>query len=121
MFFKMAGPHSGTASHEEYCQAAATTVRSTRVFDHYKRRAPKQRAKRQRQIRVCCLSWNWRERSSVKITVRTHAKKTKALHRGRESSHPKTALDKVLVSDLCEELELQPTVFYRSLKEFFEN
>ena len=30
-------------------------------------------------------------------------------------------LDKVAVSDLCEELGLQPTVFYRWQKEFFEN
>ena len=30
-------------------------------------------------------------------------------------------LDKVPVSDLCEELSLQPTVFYRWQKEFFEN
>ena len=30
-------------------------------------------------------------------------------------------LDKVPVSDLCEELALQPTVFYRWQKEFFEN
>src|SRR5450755_4082613 len=30
-------------------------------------------------------------------------------------------LDKVPISDLCEELELQPTVFYRWQKEFFEN
>jgi transposase len=30
-------------------------------------------------------------------------------------------LDKVLISDLCEELGLQPTVFYRWQKEFFEN
>jgi hypothetical protein len=30
-------------------------------------------------------------------------------------------LDKVPVSDLCEELGLQPTVFYRLQKEFFEN
>src|SRR6267154_6777772 len=30
-------------------------------------------------------------------------------------------LDKVLVSDLCEELGLRPTVFYRWQKEFFEN
>jgi transposase len=30
-------------------------------------------------------------------------------------------LDKVPVSDLCEELWLQPTVFYRWQKEFFEN
>src|SRR3981081_1923942 len=30
-------------------------------------------------------------------------------------------LDQVPVSDLCEELGLQPTVFYRWQKEFFEN
>jgi len=30
-------------------------------------------------------------------------------------------LDKVPVSDQCEELELQPTAFYRWQKEFFEN
>ena len=36
-----------------------------------------------------CLSWNWRERSSVKLTERAHAK---ALHVGRESCHPKAAL-----------------------------
>jgi transposase len=30
-------------------------------------------------------------------------------------------LDKVPVSDLCEQLGLQPTVFYRWQKEFFEN
>ena len=30
-------------------------------------------------------------------------------------------LDHVPVSDLCDELNLQPTVFYRWQKEFFEN
>jgi len=30
-------------------------------------------------------------------------------------------LDKVPVSDLCEELSLKPTVFYRWQKEFFED
>jgi hypothetical protein len=30
-------------------------------------------------------------------------------------------LDKVPVSDLCDELGLQPTVFYRWQKEFFQN
>src|SRR6266567_4780606 len=30
-------------------------------------------------------------------------------------------LDKVPISELCEELGLQPTVFYRWQKEFFEN
>lgn len=31
------------------------------------------------------------------------------------------SLDKVPVSDLCEDLGLQPTVFYRWQKELFEN
>ena len=30
-------------------------------------------------------------------------------------------VDQVPVSDLCDEYQLQPTVFYRWLKEFFEN
>jgi len=30
-------------------------------------------------------------------------------------------VEKVPVSDLCQEQKLQPTVFYRWLKEFFEN
>ena len=30
-------------------------------------------------------------------------------------------MENVAVSDLCEELNLQPTVFYRWQKEFFEN
>lgn len=30
-------------------------------------------------------------------------------------------LDQIPVSDLCEEMNLQPTVFYRWQKEFFEN
>src|ERR1019366_5932998 len=30
---------------------------------------------------MSCLSWNWRGRSSVKITERTHGKTEKALHR----------------------------------------
>jgi hypothetical protein len=29
---------------------------------------------------VSCLSWNWRERSFVKITERTYEKRTQALH-----------------------------------------
>jgi hypothetical protein len=41
---------------------------------------------------VSCLSWNWRERSSVKITERAHAKRAKALHWGREGCHPQAAL-----------------------------
>src|SRR3989442_2230879 len=40
---------------------------------------------------LSCLSWNWRERSSVKITERTHAKRAEALHCRREGWHPKTA------------------------------
>ena len=43
-------------------------------------------------VSLSCPSWNWRERSSVKITERAHAKRAKALHWGRESCHPKAAL-----------------------------
>jgi Tfp pilus assembly protein PilF len=38
--------------------------------------------------RVSCLSWNWRRRSSVKITERTYEKRAKALHWRREGCHP---------------------------------
>src|SRR5882762_8764533 len=38
--------------------------------------------------RMSCLSWNWRGRSSVKITERTHEKRAKTLHRRREGGHP---------------------------------
>ena len=68
------------------------------------------------------LSWKWRERSSVKIAERTYEERTEAL-----TAEEKVAilrrhlLDKVPVSALCEELGLQPTVFYRWQKEFFEN
>ncbi len=41
---------------------------------------------------LCRLSWNWRGRSSVKITERTHAKRAKALHRRGEGGHSTTAL-----------------------------
>jgi hypothetical protein len=40
---------------------------------------------------VCCLSWKWRKRSSVKITERTHEETTEALHTGRESRHSEEA------------------------------
>ncbi len=46
------------------------------------------------------LSWKWKERSAVKITE---------------------MLEQEPVSKLCDELGLQPTVFYRWQKEFFEN
>ena len=41
---------------------------------------------------MSCLSWNWRGRSSVKITERTHAKRAKTLHRRGEGGHSTTAL-----------------------------
>jgi len=43
-------------------------------------------------LRMSCLSWNWRRRSSVKITERTQEKRAKALHRRREGCHPEAAL-----------------------------
>src|SRR5271165_2277215 len=73
-------------------------------------------------VAMSCLSWKWRKRSSVKIAERTYEKERK-----HYTAEEKVAilrrhlLDRVPVSDLCEELGLRPTVFYRWQKEFFEN
>ena len=68
------------------------------------------------------LSWKWRTRSSVKIAERTYAKERKNCTADENVTILRRhLLDKVPVSDLCEELGLQPTVFYRWQKEFFEN
>ena len=63
------------------------------------------------------------ERSFVKITERTYEKTAQALQlsKRRWPFYDAIFLDKTPVSDLCEELGLQPTVFYRWQKEFFEN
>src|ERR1700732_1881990 len=69
-----------------------------------------------------CLSWKWRRRSSV--TMRSERMKKERKHYTAEEKVAilrRHLLDKVPVSDLCEELGLQPTVFYRWQKEFFEN
>jgi transposase-like protein len=58
----------------------------------------------------------------LEIMERTYEEGTEALHRRRKSSILRRhLLDKVPVSDLCEELGLRPTVFYRWQKKFFEN
>jgi transposase-like protein len=68
------------------------------------------------------LSWKWRERSAVKITERTREKTRK-----HYTAEEKVAilrrhlLEQEPVSKLCDEFGLQPTVFYRWQKEFFEN
>ena len=68
------------------------------------------------------LSWKWRRRSFTKIAERTYEKRAQALHRRGESSHPEaTPLRQDPSFDLCEQNGLQPTVFYRWQKEFFEN
>src|SRR5437588_807615 len=70
----------------------------------------------------CLASAETGKGSSVKIAEGTHEKRAKALHRRREGCHPETdLLDKVPVSDRCDELGLPPTVFYRWQKELFEN
>jgi putative transposase len=64
----------------------------------------------------------WRRRSPGKVMERTHEEATEALHAGRESRHPEAAfVGQGAHSKLCDELGLQPTVFYRWQKEFFEN
>src|SRR5262245_43550457 len=53
---------------------------------------------------------------------RTNEEATETLRAGREGRHPAAALlEKEPISKLCDEEGLQPTVFYRWQKEFFEN
>ena len=71
---------------------------------------------------MSCLNWKWRKRSSVKITERTYEEGTEAFHPEEKVAILRRHLvDKVPVSELCEELGLRPTVFYRWQKELFEN
>jgi hypothetical protein len=68
------------------------------------------------------FSWKWRKRSPIKIMERTHEEATEALYAGRKSRYSEAASIGA-GSDLrimCKH-GLQPTVFYRWQKEFFEN
>jgi hypothetical protein len=68
------------------------------------------------------FSWKWKRRSPVKVTERTLEEATEALHAAREVAILRRhLLDKEPISKLCDELGLQPTVFYRWQKEFFKN
>ena len=67
---------------------------------------------------------NGESNSSVKIAERTSEEGTEALHCTAEEKVAilrRHLVDKVAVSELYEELNLRPTVFYRWQKEFFEN
>jgi transposase-like protein len=92
------------------------------AFGKNLRLSPGQHVCRRDVAGVFCLSWKWRERSAVKITERAHEK-----DEDHYSAEEKVAilrrhlLDQEPISKLCDELGLQPTVFYRWQKEFFEN
>ncbi len=43
------------------------------------------------KLTLSCLSWKWRERSSVKIAERTYEERTEAFHSRRKSGHPEAA------------------------------
>ena len=58
----------------------------------------------------------------LRITERMREEATEASHgRGKSCDTAAASLENVPVSDLCEELDLQPTVLYRWQKEFIEN
>ena len=53
---------------------------------------------------------------------RTHEEATEAVRAGREGAILRRhLLEKEPISKLCDEVGLQPTVFYRWQKKFFEN
>jgi hypothetical protein len=47
------------------------------------------------------------------MTGRTYEEATEALHAGREGRHSEHLQDKEPITKVCDELGLQPTVFYR--------
>lgn len=74
------------------------------------------------RVPMFCLSWKWRNRSSVKKTEGTYEEGTEAfIPEEKVAILRRHLVDKVPVSELCEELGLRPTVFYRWQKELFEN
>ena len=68
------------------------------------------------------FSWKWRRRSPAKVKERAHEEATEA-HTPKEKVDVlrRHLLNKEPISKLCDEFGLQPTVFYRWQKEFFEN
>jgi len=68
------------------------------------------------------FSWKWRKRSPIKIMERTHEEATEALYAEEKVAILRRhLLEQVPISELCDKHGLQPTVFYRWQKEFFEN
>jgi transposase-like protein len=69
------------------------------------------------------FSWKWRRRSTIRIMERTHEKKQRKHYTPEE----KVAIlrqhlqEQVSISELCDKHGVQPRVFYRWQKEFFEN
>jgi len=73
-------------------------------------------------LRAFGFSWKWRKRSPSKVKERTHVEATEALHTPREGRHPQAvSAGEGADLELCDEFGLQPMVFYRWQKEFFEN
>src|SRR5262249_17352102 len=61
-------------------------------------------------------------RISITWTEVSHEQDTSSFFRPREGRHPKAPpFEKTPVSDLCDELGIGPSQFYRWQKEFFEN
>jgi transposase-like protein len=70
---------------------------------------------------LSCLSSKWRKRSSVKITERTQKQWKHYTPKEKVAILRRHLVEGVPISDLCDERGLQPPVFYRWQKEFFEN
>src|SRR6516165_3465694 len=74
--------------------------------------------------RACVLPQLKMESPAVKMatTEWTHEQRAQAPYLREEGGHsPPAPVDRVPVSTLCDEYQLHPTMFYRWLKQFFEN
>ena len=74
------------------------------------------------KTRLFRFSWKWRRRSPRKVK-RERMKKQRKQYAPEEKVAilRRHLLEKVPISELCDKQGLQPTVFYRWQKEFFEN
>jgi transposase-like protein len=77
---------------------------------------------RDAEVHLFRFSWKWRRRSPSKVKERAHEEARK--HYTPEEKVAilrRHLLEQVPISELCDKHGLQPTVFYRWQKEFFEN
>jgi hypothetical protein len=82
----LSGSENSSVSLEGLGARSNEAVRGA-LFRHRREKLATVRRFNQAEIRPVCLTWKWRERSSVKIAEPTYEEGTETLHRRREGGH----------------------------------